>query len=268
MSTLALRFKNPPVRTVELSLYFDQVELKLTRIFPLIAALQENFPEAREEFAHLPWTIEAQDFDYPNFLPEGAENFPFPFFTFADNEGRSVSFQDDRVVLRWEFDSSREYPGYEELIASLKTTFLKFESHATLPPSGKIQVRRVRAEYSNDTDSNIPWTVSQQVFSPTDPHVEANPIPELQGTNAGGLFHFDSDTLIAHVDFAAISNVSINTLSLRSTVHSSKSDEADSEEALDWIDALNFAHDRLIYCFSQLTTDDQQNSWGRYDTSK
>ena len=126
-------------------------------------------------------------------------------------------------------------------------------------------VRKVRGEYTNSTGPEVPWTVSQKLYSRHSEDDNADLLPGLQGANSGGLFHFDDDDLATHVEFVAISDRSESSLSLRSSTFSTEEaeDEAKYEELTNWAIALDVAHKRLIECFDQLTTSKQKLNWGQ-----
>lgn len=261
MADIDLRFSSPPVRTVELTFFFDAVLLRLSTLAPLVSALQEEFPIVEERFARGPWTLEENADQVPGFIEEGAEKFPFPWFSFSDGSGHSISFQDDRLMVRWQFNGDHVYPGYEALRGTLLKHFEDFVAHAEGSDTSAVHVRRVRVEYENAMGPYAAWSVAKQTFGAAELS-EAKPLSGLQGTNAGGLFHFsdndndnDNDT-VTHVDFVAVSEDADSTLSLRATadVASDVSDPGD---------ALNTAHGHLIECFSALTTETQWEEWGR-----
>ena len=78
MTTADRSFDNPPVRAVELSIYFDQIPLRLISMAPLVSKLQEAYPDAAEEFARVPWKVEADDTSFAGYIPESSGIFLFP----------------------------------------------------------------------------------------------------------------------------------------------------------------------------------------------
>lgn len=256
MTEMELAFESPPVRAVELSLFFEAVPLKLTDLAPLVTALRADFPEATERFARMPWVYENSPEAQPGFVEEGAGSFPFPWLTFSNNEGHSVSFQDDRFMLRWEFGDDRKYPGYTTLAPQLHAQFQNFVTHAEEHLAQRVEVVRARAEYENEMPEHAAWSVAQQAYqlktssSPTK-------IDGLGSTSSGGLFHFEVNDLVTHVEYAAISEAESNTLSLRSTTRIAESTVSSA------VDTLDEAHRNLIACFGKLTSLEQHESWGK-----
>ncbi|MGN6218605.1 MAG: hypothetical protein ACTHNQ_03805 [Microbacterium sp.] len=253
MAATELRFATPPVRAVELTIFFDAVPLKLVSLTPLVSSLQTKFPHVSERFARMPWINEDAPNTAPAFLEEESERFPFPWLTFKDDQGRAVSFQDDRLLLRWEFETGREYPGFVALRADLGREFQSFVTHAEESTGGSVIVQRVRAEYENSIPERAAWTAAQQSFS-VETDAPITPVPGLQAVNSGGLFHFTDDSYVTHVEYAAFSDATDGSLSLRSTTH--------GDDAVAAFDALDVAHSRLIECFATLTTKEQQEAWG------
>lgn len=255
METESVRFEHPPVRVVELTIFFDQVSTRLTSIAPLVSQLQQQFPDVTEQFAREPWKAEDEGADFTTWLSDADASFPFPWLTFSDRKGRSISFQSDRFLIRWEFGDDLPYPGYEQLKEVLEHHYSLFQSHLDSSLGVTPVARRARAEYENQVSSDVAWSTAQQAFSPGR-QFPPNPITGLQGTSSGGLFHFSSSDYVTHVDFAAFSEVDDGSLSLRSTTKNGKDD------AIDWVSALDCAHERLIHCFLQLSTDEQKSGWG------
>lgn len=256
MPATELRFATPPVRAVELTFFFDRVPLKLTSLAPLVSQLRERFPYVIERFARMPWLTEDDPDAAPSFLGEEAERFPFPWLTFRDDNGHAISFQDDRLMLRWQFETGREYPGYESLRADLEREFGAFVTNAEALTSESVVVRRARAEYDNSIPDRAAWTVAQRSFS-VEGDGAIQPLPGLQGANSGGLFHFSDEGAVTHVDFAAFSDEADGSLSLRATAEAQ-----DPDASILPFELLDVAHRHLIECFATLTTRGQQESWG------
>lgn len=255
METQSVRFEHPPVRVVELTIFFDQVSTRLTSIAPLVSELQKQFPDVNEQFAREPWKAEDEGADLATWLSDTDASFPFPWLTFSDRKGRSISFQSDRFLIRWEFGEDLPYPGYEQLKEALEHHYSLFQTHLDSSLGVAPVVRRASAEYENQVSTDVAWSTAQQAFSPGR-QFPSNPIEGLQGTSSGGLFHFANSDYIAHVDFAGFSQIDDGSLFLRSTAQS------DEDEAIDWVNALDYAHERLIHCFVQLTTEEQKSDWG------
>lgn len=258
METTSVRFERPPVRVVELTIFFDQVTPRLTSIATLVSDFQKEFPHVEEEFAREPWEVEETGSESSDWLSELGESFPFPWLTFSDQNGRSVSFQGDRFMTRWEFADGEDYPGYDELKNILERHYSLFEDHIERSDGTRPMVRRTRAEYENKVESDISWSVAQSVFSPNN-KASPNPVEGLQGTSSGGLFHFGSDDYVAHVDFAAFSQSDRGSLMLRSTVKSATDDEPNT---IDWRNSIDYTHDKLIDCFLKLSNEEQRIDWG------
>ncbi len=255
MYETALKFEYPPVRAVELSFFFAAVPLKLTDLAPLVTTLRESFPHIEERFARVPWIYDSTPEVEPTFIEEGTSTFPFPWLTFSDESGHSVSFQDDRFILRWEFRDEHKYPGYESLAGALDRHFTNFRAFADQSTSTPLRVAQARAEYENSMPADVTWTVTHQAFrQPT----RSNPVPldGLQSTSAGGLFHFGSDEYTTHVEYSALGGRSNSTLSLRST-------SVPLSQGVSSLDALNEAHSHLEGCFAKLTSQEQRTEWGQ-----
>lgn len=254
MSETEIRFERPPVRAVELTLYFDEVPLKLTNLAPLLSTLTMLFPVVEERFAQMPWVLEGSNEPSP-FIEEGSTTFPFPWLSFSNDDGHSISFQGDRLQLRWEFEDERTYPGYIQLRRELEAELERFGKHVAASTDQTLQIRRARAEYENTMPTHIAWIVAQRTRG-----LDENDAPEkldgLARMSSGGQFAFEGDGLETLVDFAAVSHDDSGRLSLRGTT------TADGE-TLDPLGALDVAHGFLLDCFSTLTTSDQHDSWGR-----
>lgn len=253
MTDTEIRFERPPVRSVELTLYFDQVGLKLTALAPLLSTLTESFPDVTERFAQMPWGLENSN-ELPPLIEEGSTTFPFPSLTFANSEGHSISFQGDRLQLRWEFGEERTYPGYIQLRDALAQEFERFTAHVGESTGEDVHVKRVRAEYENTMSTRIAWSVAQRARG-IDDNTDPQRIEGLGRLSSGGKFTFTDGELETAVDFAAVSHEDAGRLSLRGTT-------AAGDDVLDALAALDVAHGHLLDCFATLTTSEQHDSWG------
>lgn len=254
--TEELRFAAPPVRAVELTLLFDPAPLMLTSLAPLVSELRRRFPTIVERFARVPWSVESASAEGVEYIPEGSDQLPFPWLTFANDEGHSIAFQDDRFQLRWEFGDDRGYPGYDTLRSDLETHFASFVAHTQSSTSVEVAVRRARAEYENSMPLDVPWTVARLTFGAQG--TAGDLLPDLVASHTGGGFHLEDDNIVTHVDFAAFADPEDASLSLRSTSRFADDTGVDASLSL-----LDVAHRRLIECFDTLTTSEQQADWGR-----
>lgn len=255
MTEAELKFVSPPVRAVELTLFFRAVALKLTDLAPLAASLRKEFPNATERFQLAPWEWEENAPDsMPAFVEGGS--FPFPWLTFSNEEGKSISFQDDRLVLRWEFGGGRDYPGYDRLVEQLAARFEEFKSHAEDKLGTGVEVLRARAEYDNEMPVFAAWSVSKQAHGVASSDLPRRPA-EMRSANAGGSYRFVTGAWRTKVEYAATSREDSEQLSLRATTVA-------QNETLDELpfEALGEAHSHLLRCFTKLTTQEQHEMWG------
>lgn len=254
MTDTEIRFERPPVRTVELTLYFDEVPLRLTNLATLLATLTSSFPLSTERFALMPWTLEGSE-EPPPFIDEGSTTFPFPLLTFSNEDGHSVSFQGDRFQVRWEFGDDRTYPGYLQLREELMQEFERFTTHVASSTEETVQIRQARAEYENVMPNNIAW-ISAQRTRGVDDLAEPERLTGLTRMHTGGQFTFTSDPFETKVDFAAVSYDDLGRLSLRGTTGA-------NGEVIDPLATLDATHGHLLNCFTTLTASEQQEAWGR-----
>jgi uncharacterized protein (TIGR04255 family) len=256
ISSDALRFSRPPVRSVSLAVFFDKIEgLKLTSLAPLVTEIKKRFPQVQERFAELPWVLEEDD-DASDIVPPGY--LPFPYLSFANGSGQSINFQDDRFRVTWEFSDGADYPGFEDLRSDLQVHLRQFADHVATEVGSELATRHVRVRYDNDLgSSSSPSEVMLRSYGSD---------PVALETNSKGLtlveptFHatvpVEDDQVQTEVFVLAVEQESETRLTLRATARAVEGAE------LDCWGLLESAHSTLTGTFDQLSSDEQKQSWG------
>ncbi|WDF33717.1 hypothetical protein PTW37_01950 [Arthrobacter agilis] len=248
-----LRFATPPVKQVELTVYFrSDVTISASAIAPLNARWKSIYPSVAENPPLMSEDVE----DRFSFIGQTSSHWPIPFTRYtSEQERRSVAFQQDRFEVQWDFDDSEgsPYPGFESLLQTLRTEFAAFTE--TLKESSiNLEVSGSRCHYENRLSGMSAAELAVGILTGW------RGVPDQQADESGYVgirVHAcptkdreDCSTLVA-VDAQDDGDPSLAFFVSRKGPDN------------DGLGGIARAHDELIDAFLRYTTDDQRNAWGR-----
>lgn len=254
----ALSFSNPPVREVELSIFFQPIKgLKVTSIAGLVTAIQASFPDTTERFAFAPWNLDELDEEEQMSFRQ-AGYLPFPWLSFSNDEGMVIGFQSDRFSVQWEFSDGADYPGFAELRDRLLGHFTMFTSHVEEQTESKVLVSHARCEYVNDFGDVSVLRIAALA--------EGNELEfkaESPDRSHGSIYNRDfrweeAEEAGSELELFAFSPPDDST---KVTIRSSTRTETPAEGLSNPL--IERAHARLIEVFQLVSTDKQRDEWGQ-----
>lgn len=121
MTDSDVSFLNPPVREVNLTIWFDPIHtLAALHLSPLRTAWQDTFSRVEEKAPLAPWNA-------ADSLSILTDKWPMPACVFASLEReKQVLIQNDRFSLTWYFTQTSQYPGFAVLSAEFQSRYLDF----------------------------------------------------------------------------------------------------------------------------------------------
>jgi uncharacterized protein (TIGR04255 family) len=254
-----LRFKDPPVREVALTVFFDKIStLQTINLARLRVAWLDAYPNVKEVPPRPPLR---GDRSFAEFL--GSNSFwPMPSTTFADESGRhAIQLQADRFGIVWNFAKFGEgYPGYMKLSAEVMSRFGEFKEVVAQELDENVKVTDVDLEYTNEVESLSPEELVLGILT----NWQASELSVERANLAGLRLHYctnmkpDDTTLDITVDplFESVANGGC-TLEIKVTASVSSQDEVGSR--------MNSAHDVLVEKFLSILNDDMRRRWGLHD---
>lgn len=254
-----LRFKEPPVREVALTVFFDRITtLQTINLAKLRVAWLSAYPKVNEVPPRPPLRGERS---FAEFL--GSNSFwPMPFTTFEDESGRhAIQLQADRFGIVWNFAKSGEgYPGYVKLSDELMDRFGEFKEVIAQELEEDVRVTDVDLEYTNEVEGFSPEQLVLGILTNWQVDELSIERPSLAGlrlhycTDVGS----DDTTLDITVNplFESAASDACN-LELRVTSSVSSQDEI--------VPRMNTAHDILIEKFLSVLNDEMRRRWGLHD---
>lgn len=118
-----VKFLKPPVRRVELTVYFEASDaVQGSHVAPLSRIWRETYPVVTE---HPPLPPDDEPSENISVLNANS-HWPIPFTRYSSVvDRRSVAFQRDRFEVRWDFDeeSGSPYPGFDSLLTTMQQEF-------------------------------------------------------------------------------------------------------------------------------------------------
>ncbi|WP_186815605.1 TIGR04255 family protein [Kocuria turfanensis] len=144
-----LQFKQPPIRQVTLTLHFSSdAPVGPHAVAPLSQRWGHDYPVVTER----PPLPGREDAGPVSFLSH-SEAWPMPYTTYQGSD-RALSFQGDRFEVTWSFHDAGNpsYPGFEELLAGMRTSFSDFSDTLAKHQIG-LQIQAVECYYVNEIAS-------------------------------------------------------------------------------------------------------------------
>lgn len=125
MGPTDVRFAQPPVKVVELTIFFDQLEgLQASHLSQLREKWRGEYPQVAELAPSAP---PRNNVTRPTISGPGSGTWPCPEVQFSTADGdEGLAIQNDRVIRRWYF-GFKEYPGFAALSDDLLSRLDQFE---------------------------------------------------------------------------------------------------------------------------------------------
>jgi hypothetical protein len=250
--TESLRFTQPPVRSVDLTLYFTPIaDLKVTSLLAFLSKWSDRYELTSESFALPP-----ADSSQPMSDFFSGDEFPCPWLTFFDAEtGHQLGFQNDRFSLFWEFKDGKDYEGFAQLKVELFDRFAAFSEGVGQVAGASPVVVRAECEYFNNLEDVRPLDVGARALH------GADPLPEMTVTPTTYAFHatlppVEDGGIRVEVDLNAATRDGQNVLWIDSVAIRTDG-EPTAEELLD------SAHEQLLLGFLTTASPSQLEKWGR-----
>lgn len=253
------RFKEPPVREVALTVFFDRIPtLQTINLARLRVNWMETYPNVNEVPPRPPFRGERS---YAEFLGSNS-SWPMPFTTFSDDFGDHViQLQADRFGIVWSFAKYRRgYPGYERLSQELFSRFEEFQAEVSRELGIDTTVTDIDLEYTNEVENYSPEQLALGILTGW----RDVPLTVNQADLAGLCLHYCDDLDIG--DGALTISVETpsgtdrtDTCSLELNVTARVTDQRDVHLSME------SAHDLLVNRFVSLLNDDLRRQWGLYD---
>lgn len=250
-------FEEPPVREVNLTVYFKWVAtLQALNLAQLRIDWKNPYPKVSEVPPLRPTDGRA----FAKYLSENSF-WPMPLTTFTNARGdRSVELQNDRFGIVWRFDEGpKAYPGYDDLAAELRDRFSQFREELKSNLTEDVEPVCVSISYQNLIEGYAPEAVAAGV---------------LTGWNFGEGVVASPQSLGLHLDFQSPSEDS--SVDIQVDIGTDNVDDPDIDKpccALDISatvqlssrDALNAAlekaHDLITDKFLGIINDDMRRRW-------
>ncbi len=250
-----VRFKQPPVREVTLTVFFDALPtLQVSHLATLISAWQEEFPKTDELPPALPWRESARS--AAALLAPGSK-WPFPRLWLSNSgSDRSIQIDNDRVAFTWHFAEGGQYPSYLALRRQFGALYAQFDEAAERETGERPQPRRAEAQYSNELRTDDARTVLLRLVGAQESTGEAS---------GADYVSFRLHRCAAPSTEDCTVNVSVDMETGTGSPYASMAlnTSKDVTPDLDVWDALDQAHDALIGEFMRATDDDMRKQWDR-----
>lgn len=244
-------FTSPPVREVELSVYFALIpELAASHLSGLREGWRDEYPRVAEEYPDRPWKPSEQTMDATMGL-QG--RFPCPLVTFSNDDGDAVAVQSDRIVRRWSIGPGG-YPGFEKLREDLRSRLSDLTATFVTELDAAPQVVGASCRYINLIEGLDPARLALGLLTGW-----SADRPTIAGSFVGLHVHQDDELELDGCNLSITVEGSSDGDSLLRLTVDTDSDSETTEE----LGGLNRAHDVLVRKFLELTTKDQQDEWGR-----
>lgn len=247
-----VKFLKPPVRRVELTIYFDASDaVQASHVAPLSQIWKEMYPIVTEH-APTPPGDESSD----NISVLNANSYwPIPFTRYSSEvDRRSVAFQRDRFEVRWNFDeeSGAPYPGFESLLATLRQEFDVF-SGVLHDSDLTLSIKKAECRYVNRIQGITAAQLAVGVL--TDWQGSAG--SQVDDSDYVGIRMHSHKEVSANRSFSSL--VAVDKDDSDPTLSIFVTHMGDSEE----LGGIVHAHAELIQTFLRYTSAEQHIKWGK-----
>lgn len=247
-----MRFENPPVTAVDLTVYFEPVQgLQVSHFSALREAWRSEYPDTAELPPLRPQNRDGEETSVVRI--DQAWPFPFLMFGSSDNSG-TVSFQNDRLTRSWRFTEGSQYPGFVSLAADLESRLREFESVVKAETEQDVRLVGAECSYRNRLDDDLGGGALIGLLTGW----QAPPFePPLTARYSGLRLHMCDDEDLAGCALWISMDVDEDGVFL---TLNSETDGAAGDDAR--LGGLEKAHDQLIVRFLEFTSQDMHRQWG------
>lgn len=268
MSKIA--FENPPLTETVLSLQFDSLEkLKMAHLGLVWAVFRDRFPSVEEQH-ELPPNIEqfgTKQYSSHHVRLEFVES-PFSGRLWFLNEpgGELLQVQKDRFIRNWRKRNGESYPRYDVLRSRFVNDFEIFKQFIESESLGEIRPNQCELTYVNvirlSKTGEFPRGLGDvlKLFQPN--HDVNLPGFEDASITARYLLKKSSDP-IGRIYLEALPAIKTtdDSAAVRLNLTARGRPLGDGLDGV--LQFFDYAHDSLVQCFSEVTTDQLHEIWGR-----
>ena len=263
-----LRFDQPPVRSVVLTVYFKALEdFTLVHAMRLTSDWADKYPDVRQE------SLRPRPQEVASSNPFSGE-WPLPRVVLTHQSlSHALSFQSDQISLRWTFDEKGEsgnYPGFERLLRELEQAFSHFSQVIDSDSSSNVQIQACTCEYVNIVDEIgfeqwvlgyvTDWTpAAKSTAAYLAPRARPQRYTYTAVSDEGG--DGTQPVLTCGVNVVGRKHGGVS-MRLRGTAELPKVPAKDNSNSGDVVELLVAAHDNLTLHFAQLSSSEMKESWG------
>ncbi|MEU8259334.1 TIGR04255 family protein [Micromonospora sp. NPDC048999] len=254
-----LRFEEPPVREVSLTVFFERVAtLQSLNLAQLRVDWNESYPKVSEV---PPRPALRGDAPMRQYL--GGNSFwPMPLTAFTNARGdQTIELQNDRFGIVWRFHQGpKTYPGYDELVAELLLRFAEFRRAVSSSLIQEIEPTDIHVSYTNLIEGVLPESLAVGILTNWQTSLAQLDPPELAGLR----LHYCSPELEEDVALTIMVDPSFD----RDRERDDPCASLEIEGAISLQDApsvdrpLAIAHDAVVRKFFELTNNDMRTKWG------
>ncbi len=245
----SLTFAEPPVRSTQLSVMFEQSSHVLSaQLAPLHAKWMTQLPVIEES------APDFEDIDIAGEDPSG-NAWPLPSTKFVSADGTmSLTLQEGRLDLTWD-KAEDPYPGFEHLAAVLSERFTEL-GEALASAGVSIRLKSSRCVYQNQMEGLTGPELAAGILT----NWTAPARPDLISKGYVGVrIHACADVEIHKCSSYVMVDGSSGDVP-RFTISVKRRLKKDEDSILG---GLHEAHEELLELFLQFTSEDQQRDWGR-----
>jgi len=251
-------FDNPPVRRVELSVYFKQIQgFQVSHLSRLREQWRGDYPNSAELPPVRPVNRSGEE---TQLLPIGSA-WPLPYIVWStEDEERAVGIQNDRFVISWRFsEQSEKYPGFAILSAELEQRLSELKSVVRNETGVELEILGSECGYLNE----LPETPANKLLVgvATKWTVDGADGPDIPATYSGIRMHLCNDPALRECVLDLALDLDDDGPFLSITSAFDLPDEPQGETL--GLGGLRHAHDRLIETFLDFTSAEMHEEWGR-----
>jgi hypothetical protein len=251
-------FNTPPVRRVELTVYFKPIQgFQVSHLSSLREQWRVDYPNSAELPPVRPVNRGGEE---TKLLPIGSA-WPLPYIVWStEDEERAVGIQNDRFAISWGFsEKSEQYPGFAALSAELERRLAELETVVKRETGVNLEILGSECGYLNELPEMPVGELLVGVA--TKWVVDGSAAPAIPATYSGIRMHLCNDPALKNcvLDMALDLDDDGPFLSITSAFDLPEDAEGETLP----LGGLRHAHDRLIETFLDFTSADMHEKWGR-----
>ncbi|QKW11802.1 TIGR04255 family protein [Verrucosispora sp. NA02020] len=254
-----LRFEEPPVREVSLTVFFERVAtLQSLNLAQLRVDWKDAYPKVSEVPPRPPLRGDTPMHQYLG----GNSFWPMPLTAFTNARGdQTIELQNDRFGIVWRFHQGpKTYPGYDELSTELLLRFEDFRRAISNSLAQELNPTDSYVSYTNLIEGVLPESLAVGILTNWQTSLARLDPPELAGLR----LHYCSPELEEDVALTIMVDPSFDRDRDRddpcASLELEGSISLDDSLAID--QSLAIAHDAVVKKFLELTSNDMKTKWG------